>query len=64
VIFVILSACVLYSLYSGVFNQVTRWTWIAGWPLVAVESVGARRVRHEMVRSRFSRSASRKNAAR
>ncbi len=28
-IFWVLSACVLYALYSGIADRVTRWTWIA-----------------------------------
>jgi hypothetical protein len=28
-IFWILSACVLYALFSGIADQITRWTWIA-----------------------------------
>lgn len=29
VIFCILSACVLYALYSGITGRITMWTWIA-----------------------------------
>lgn len=38
IIFWILSACVLYSLYSGAADHVTTWTWVAA-GLVVVESV-------------------------
>jgi len=37
-IFWTLSACVLYSLYSGVADRITVWTWVAV-GLLAVESV-------------------------
>lgn len=37
-IFWILSACVLYALYSGVAGEITTWTWIAV-GLLLVESV-------------------------
>jgi hypothetical protein len=38
VIFWLLSACVLFALYSGVADQITPWTWAAV-GLVLVESV-------------------------
>jgi len=38
VVFAILSGCVVYTLYSAVFNQITRWTWAAV-ILVLLESV-------------------------
>jgi hypothetical protein len=38
VIFWILSACVLYAVYSGVAGRITAWTWIAV-GLLLVESV-------------------------
>lgn len=28
-VFAVLSACVVYTLYSGIFNHVTHWTWLA-----------------------------------
>jgi len=37
-IFWVLSACVLYALFSGVTDSITNWTWIAV-GLVALESV-------------------------
>lgn len=37
VIFWILSACVLYSLYSGAHGPITNWTWVAV-GLVVVET--------------------------
>jgi hypothetical protein len=38
VIFWVLSACVAYSLYSGVVGRLTAWTWVAV-GLLLVESV-------------------------
>jgi hypothetical protein len=38
VIFWILSACVIFALYSGLADRVTRWTWVAV-VLLLVESV-------------------------
>jgi len=38
VIFWILSACVLYVLFSGIADRITTWTWIA-LGLVLVESI-------------------------
>ncbi len=38
IIFFVLSACVLHTLYSGLAGRLTRWTWIAV-ALVIVESV-------------------------
>jgi hypothetical protein len=38
VIFWLLSACVLYVLFSGVADHITRWTWVAV-GLVILESV-------------------------
>jgi hypothetical protein len=38
VIFWILSACVLYVLYSGVADRITAWTWVAV-GLVLIESI-------------------------
>lgn len=38
VIFWILSACVLYALFSGIVDRITTWTWIAV-GLVMIESV-------------------------
>ena len=35
VIFVVLSACVLYVLVSGVLNRITLWTWISIAAIVA-----------------------------
>jgi hypothetical protein len=37
-IFVVLSACVLFALYSSVTGRITGWTWIAV-ALVLVESI-------------------------
>ena len=37
-IFWVLSACVLYALFSGVMDRVTTWTWVAV-GLVVLESV-------------------------
>jgi hypothetical protein len=28
-VFVVLSLCVLYALFSGIFNHITQWTWDA-----------------------------------
>lgn len=38
VIFWVLSACVLYALYSGLADRITSWTWVAV-VLLLVESV-------------------------
>jgi hypothetical protein len=38
VVFAVLSACVLYALYSAVFGHLTPWTWLAV-ALVLVESI-------------------------
>jgi len=38
VIFWVLSACVLFSLYSGLTDRITAWTWVAV-GLLLVESV-------------------------
>jgi len=38
VVFAVLSCCVAYTLYSAVFDQITRWTWVAV-ILVLLESV-------------------------
>lgn len=29
IIFWVLSACVVYALYSGIAGRITRWTWVA-----------------------------------
>ena len=38
VIFVVLSGCVVYALFSGLFDRITAWTWGAV-ALVLIESV-------------------------
>ena len=38
VVFWILSGCVLYTLWSGLADRITSWTWVA-MGLVAVEGV-------------------------
>lgn len=38
IVFWILSACVVYALFSGIADRVTPWTWVAV-GLLAVESV-------------------------
>ena len=38
VVFAVLSACVLHTLYSAVFGRITAWTWVAV-ALVLVESI-------------------------
>ena len=38
VIFWVLSLCVVYTLFSGIANRISAWTWVAG-GLLLVESV-------------------------